>query len=171
MSIRVQHAQHAPRRSQAGLQIQADLRLIPQISGSYFKCRGGCSQIFPACCSRGSRRVSWRGVAVVVVAVRGCGEEVSRTVDTVLFALFEKAISKNKGARSVLFIAIWGLCCLCWYTKGKHFCNLLQLGNVVIPVDSEMSFINDLGQSQPPNQAMAEKVMSKNNDQHCIRQG
>ena len=47
----------------------------------------------------------------------------------------------------------------------------MQLGNVVIPMDSEVSFVDDLGQSQPPNQAMAEKVMSKDNDQHCIGQG
>ena len=107
MSIRVQHAQHAPRRSQAGQEIRTDLRLIPQISGSYFKCRGGCSQIFPACCSRGSRRVS-RRVSLwwlwpFADAAKRCRE---RWIDTVLFALFEKAISKNKGARSVLFIAI-----------------------------------------------------------------
>ena len=56
--------------------------------------------------------------------------------------------------------------------KRKKICNLMQLGNVVIPMDSEVSFVDDLGQSQPPNQAMAEKVMSKkDNDQHCIGQG
>ena len=47
----------------------------------------------------------------------------------------------------------------------------MQVGNVVFPMDSEVSFVDDLGQSQPPNQAMAEKVMSKDNDQHCIGQG
>ena len=41
----------------------------------------------------------------------------------------------------------------------------------MVPMDSEVSFVDDLGQSQPPNQAMAEKVMSKDNDQHCIGQG
>ena len=47
----------------------------------------------------------------------------------------------------------------------------MQVGNVVIPINSEVSFVDYLGQSQPPNQAMAEKVMSKDNDQHCIGQG
>ena len=47
----------------------------------------------------------------------------------------------------------------------------MQVGNVVIPMDSEVSLVDDLGQSQPPNQAMAEKVMSKDKDQHCIGQG
>ena len=92
------------------------------------------------------------GVWLFADAAKRCRE---RWIDTVLFAHLEK-ISKNTRAL--------------WYIRRKHFCNLMQLGNVVISMDSEVSFVDDLGQSQPPNQAMAEKVMSKDNDQHCIGQ-
>ena len=109
-----------------------------------------------------------KGVAVVVAAVLGCCEELSRTVDRYSCVCPFRKVSKSTRALSMLFEVYAGII---WYLKRKHFFNLMQLGNVVTTMDSEVSFVDDLGQSQPPNQAMAEKVMSKDNDQHCIGQG
>ena len=87
-----------PSMPQAGLQIQADLGLIHQISGSYFKCRGGRSQIFAACCWGGSGKVSLikgcrcGGCGCWRMLRRGVRE---RWIDTFLFAHLEK-ISKTR---------------------------------------------------------------------------
>ena len=100
MSIRVQHAQHAPRWSQAGLQIQTDLRDLFAKLAVLTSSVGLGVRRFSRLAAKGVTEGVVKGVAVVVVAVGGCCEEVSRTVDRYIFACpFRK--DKQKHACSV----------------------------------------------------------------------
>ena len=82
MSIRMQHAEHAPSWSQAPLQIQTDLRPIPRF---LLQVSGWVCADFPGLLRGGFMEEAVKGVAGVVVAVLRCCEELSRTVDRYSF--------------------------------------------------------------------------------------